>query len=302
MATRLLQPGYQELTATGSIAAGALLYTYSAGTSTPKATYSDEALTILNSNPVEADGSGRFGDIFASTGQYRLIMKTSAGATLWTADPVDGEFTFGALLTEDLAIQKADPALSLLATSGSTTLTLDKASSGQFNVVYADTAGKHRWGWSLGDNTAEAGANAGSDFALYRYADAGTFLGTPFAIFRASGIAVFETTPFDDKGSLRRLPQNAQTGAYVLVAADAGKHISITTGGVTIPIGVFSVGDQVAIYNNSTSNQTLTQGPSATVYLAGTATTGNRTLAQRGIARLLCVATNTFVIDGTGVT
>jgi hypothetical protein len=36
--------------------------------------------------------------------------------------------------------------------------------------------------------------------------------------------------------------------------------------------------------------------------LAGTATTGNRTLAQRGVATLLCVASNTFVITGAGIT
>jgi hypothetical protein len=38
------------------------------------------------------------------------------------------------------------------------------------------------------------------------------------------------------------------------------------------------------------------------MYLAGSATTGNRTLAQRGIATILCVASNTFVCSGAGVT
>jgi hypothetical protein len=106
----------------------------------------------------------------------------------------------------------------------------------------------------------------------------------------------------DAKGELRRIPQNAQTAAYVLVATDAGKHISITTGGVTINTGVFSVGDAISIYNNSASNQIITQGAGVTMYLVGTATTGNRTLAQRGLASILCVGTNTFVISGGGLT
>lgn len=106
----------------------------------------------------------------------------------------------------------------------------------------------------------------------------------------------------DAKGELRRIPQNAQTAAYVLIASDAGKHISITTGGVTINTSVFAVGDAISIYNNSASNQTITQGASVTMYLAGTATTGNRTLAQRGICSILCVASNTFVISGAGLT
>jgi len=105
----------------------------------------------------------------------------------------------------------------------------------------------------------------------------------------------------DSKGNVRTIVQNAQTGAYVLVVGDAGKHISITTGGVTVNSGIFSAGDAISIYNNSTSNQTITQGGSVTMYLGGTATTGNRTLAQRGICTILCVASNTFVISGAGL-
>lgn len=105
----------------------------------------------------------------------------------------------------------------------------------------------------------------------------------------------------DSKGNLRSIPQNAKTSAYTLVAADAGKHISITTGGVTVPASVFSVGDAVTIYNNSGSSQTITEGGSVTLREGGTANTGNRTLAQYGLATLLCVAADTFVISGAGV-
>jgi len=95
-----------------------------------------------------------------------------------------------------------------------------------------------------------------------------------------------------------KIPQNAKTAAYTLVAADAGKHISITTGGVTVPSGVFAVGDAVSIYNNSGSSQTITQGASTTLRLAGSASTGNRTLSQYGLCTILCVASNTFVVSG----
>jgi hypothetical protein len=110
------------------------------------------------------------------------------------------------------------------------------------------------------------------------------------------------TTVTDSKGELRSVPQNTQTSAYVLVAADSGKYISITTGGVTVPSGVFSAGETVTIYNNSSSDQTITQGTSVTMYQVGTANTGNRTLAQRGLATVICVASNTFVITGGGLT
>jgi hypothetical protein len=100
---------------------------------------------------------------------------------------------------------------------------------------------------------------------------------------------------------LNTVPQNAQTSAYVLVATDGGKHISITTGGVTVPQNIFSIGDTVAIYNNSGSSQTITQGTGVTLRLSGTASTGNRTLDQYGLCTILCVASNTFVISGSGL-
>jgi hypothetical protein len=70
---------------------------------------------------------------------------------------------------------------------------------------------------------------------------------------------------------------------------------------VTIPQNVFSVGDAISIYNNSNSSQTITQGSGVTLRQAGTANTGNRTLAQYGVATVLCVASNVFVISGGGL-
>jgi len=98
------------------------------------------------------------------------------------------------------------------------------------------------------------------------------------------------------------VPQNSQTSAYTLVAGDNGKHINTTTGGVTVPSGVFSAGNVVSIYNDSGSDQTITQGASVTLRLAGSATTGNRTLTQYGLCTALCVGSNEFVISGAGLT
>lgn len=101
------------------------------------------------------------------------------------------------------------------------------------------------------------------------------------------------------------IPQNIQTAAYVPTTSDVGKHIYISTGGVTVNASVFSPGDVFSVVNNSGSNQTITAGASVTIRLAGTATTGNRTVAQYGVATVLCVvggATPTFIVSGAGVT
>lgn len=111
----------------------------------------------------------------------------------------------------------------------------------------------------------------------------------------------FSAGASDASGDLRSVPQNSQTAAYTLVVGDTGKHVNITTGGVTVPSGVFSIGDAISIYNDSGSDQTVTQGASVTLRLAGDGTAGNKTLAGYGLCTVLCVGSNEFVIAGTGL-
>ena len=117
----------------------------------------------------------------------------------------------------------------------------------------------------------------------------------------AGTTVVAGTTSSDALGNLREVPPNSQTTGYTLVATDSGKYVSITTGGVTVPPSIFSAGQTVSIFNNSTSNQTISQGSGVTMYLGGTATTGNRILAQYGVCTVLCVGSNTFVAIGAGL-
>jgi hypothetical protein len=105
----------------------------------------------------------------------------------------------------------------------------------------------------------------------------------------------------DSGGNLRKLINLAKTSSYTLAIGDIGDLVNITTGGVTVPSGTFSAGDAITIYNNSSSSQTIIQATSVTMYIAGTSTTGNRTLAGRGLCTVLCVASNEFVISGAGL-
>jgi hypothetical protein len=106
----------------------------------------------------------------------------------------------------------------------------------------------------------------------------------------------------DSVGNLRTIPINSQSTGYTLVATDNGKFISITTGGVTVPQSIFSAGQNIVLFNNSSSTQTITQGSGVTMTLAGSTTTGSRSLASYGVATVLCTASNTFVITGQGLT
>lgn len=102
----------------------------------------------------------------------------------------------------------------------------------------------------------------------------------------------------------RTIPSRAKTSAHVLALADVGQCIDITTGGVTVPPNAsvaFAVGDTISIYNASGSSQTITQGSGVTLRLAGTSSTGSRSLAQRGWISVRKVATNEWVASGSGL-
>jgi len=107
-------------------------------------------------------------------------------------------------------------------------------------------------------------------------------------------------TVSDGGGNIRAITSNSKSSAYDLTADDVGELIN-TTAGVTVVSGVFSAGDAITIYNGTTGDIIITQGSSVTMYLAGSSTTGNRVLAQKGVATVLCVGTDTFTILGGGL-
>ena len=68
------------------------------------------------------------------------------------------------------------------------------------------------------------------------------------------------------------------------------------TAGFTLNTSL-TVGDYF-VYNNSAAAITITQGAGLTLRQSGTANTGNRTLAQRGIARIFVLSSTEYIIQG----
>lgn len=66
-------------------------------------------------------------------------------------------------------------------------LILSKSAPGLGNQIIGQTASSNRWTINPGDQTAESGGNAGSDFGIARYSDAGAYLGSPLTIQRSTG-------------------------------------------------------------------------------------------------------------------
>lgn len=166
------QPGtLWFVTAANPIVLGATLLTWQIGSIYQAAAAMAVAIAgaANKATPVAAD---KFPFLDDASGTLRQFSWTQMLAAL--------ALTFlplaGGTLTGNLSISKNTPLV-----------VLNKSASGQANYIQGQMGGAGRWLLTLGDITAEGGANAGSDFSITRYNDAGVFQSSPIAINRASG-------------------------------------------------------------------------------------------------------------------
>jgi len=81
---------FRAFTNAGLPLSGGKLYTYEAGTTTPKTTYTDADEGTANANPVELDANG-YADVWLDGGAYKFVLKDSTDATLWTVDDISSD-------------------------------------------------------------------------------------------------------------------------------------------------------------------------------------------------------------------
>ena len=96
-------PAYflEILDATGDPVLGGRLYTFAAGTTTDKTTWSNAAKTVANSNPIVAGADGKIGPVFMTDGEgYKFVEKDASDVTLRTQDGiVSSQLTSAELIT-----------------------------------------------------------------------------------------------------------------------------------------------------------------------------------------------------------
>lgn len=313
----LLPEGKQSYTnGTGAPLVGGKLYTYDAGTTTPRATYSDSAGVTPNANPTILDARGE-ATVFWN-GSYKVVLKDSADVTIWTQDNVSSTGGSGSGSFTTLTVTGA--ATFSDATSPIIVAKIGPSSTQQHTlpVVASDTVALLAAAQTMTNKTLTtpviAAISNGGTVTIPTGADTFAVLaGTQtFSNKTINGLKTASTVndSTDAAGftiGYRQIPQNAQNGNYTLVLADNGKHIySVNAGAQTITIPTnasvaFPTGTACVIFNNGTTAITIST-TSLTVYQAGTANTGNRTLAVKGLASLLKIATDTWVISGSGIT
>jgi hypothetical protein len=107
----------------------------------------------------------------------------------------------------------------------------------------------------------------------------------------------------------RNVPINSQSAAYTTVLTDSGKailHPSTDANARTFTIDsnanvAYALGT-VLTFINMTSQVVTIAITSDTLYLAGTGTTGSRSLAQYGMATAIKMTSTTWIISGSGLT
>lgn len=161
----------------GIRAPGAKAYFYEAGTSTPKAVYADGDESTVRTNPVIADGNGRWEAVFVPYGNYKYRITTSGGAAIGdTIDdipnpaPVDEDFSVDELqllTTGDVIFTFKDgERAGFVRCNGRT---IGSASSGAIERANADCEPLFAFLWNNFANSicavsAGRGANAAADW------------------------------------------------------------------------------------------------------------------------------------------
>ena len=135
----------QYLDNNGDPLAGGKLYTYDAGTTTPKASYTDETEDTANANPIILDANGR-ANIWLGSGNYKLVLFTADDVLIQSVDNVAGQSTGGIVsygISTNTAVTELYDSANIYVT-GATTLTLlpvADAEDGFSFYVYNDGSG-----------------------------------------------------------------------------------------------------------------------------------------------------------------
>lgn len=159
--------------------------------------------------------------------------------------------------------------------TGSTSLTIanDAVGADQLasNAVVND---------SVASNAAIAGSKIAPDFGSQNVQTTGTIS--------------------DSKGDLRLIPKSDKSSAYTIVSADSGT-VLYTQAGITVPYNTVAAGTTVTVINTTSSNITITQASNMVLNNSADATTGNRTLAGKGMATIYFANTQNAFISGAGL-
>lgn len=136
---------YRALDENGAPLAGGKLYTYEAGTTTPKRTFIDQAETAENTNPVILDSEG-YADVWLDVGGYKFILQDSNDVQQWSVDNIAGGVAggFGSTVIErssSFGLSTLEENNVIVCTASFTVSLLPAATAGNgFKAIFINTS------------------------------------------------------------------------------------------------------------------------------------------------------------------
>jgi hypothetical protein len=106
-----------------------------------------------------------------------------------------------------------------------------------------------------------------------------------------------------DVTAANTLGLNAQTGTtYTLAIADASNDlVQLNNAGaitLTVPPSVFSIGNQINVYQRGAGQVTFAQGSGVTIRSTGATSTAPKLRAQFSAATVICIGVDEFLVVG----
>jgi len=331
MSSLLALPFRPVLNQAGNFESGATLTVFKTGSSTLQPIFSDEELTTPLSNPLTADSYGVFPSVYYDSEQpIRVYITESNGTVLFEVDPYISTVFDAEEVLDQVSVLVANVAEAVTeAQAAAASAAVSEAISTAFAGPRYDTVSEGLLDTDDGDffyviedgvievylNDNDTGVLQYSILSASQVQDALDAKADTVHSHTISNVTGLQAA-LDAKAPLvspaltgtptvngvevgtRSIPRS--TTATTLVADDRGKCVAVSAD-ITIPNTVFSAGHAVSIYNDSASPITITQGAGLTLRLAGSTTTGNRTLASRGMATMWFNSASEAIISGPGV-
>ena len=255
--------GAQFFDNNGNILAGGKLWTYTAGTTTLQATYTDSSGATPNTNPIVLNAAGRTAqEIWLTKGvSYKFVLMTSANVVIGTYDDISGvnDFSIAGISWSDVT---GTP--TTLNGYGITDAYTKTASDAKFAPIASPTF--------TGTAKIPDNATSSTDYAV-------GYLEAP----QNSKTTNYTLVLADSAKSI------VMNGSSVTLTIPANASVAFPVGTVIIIINVNASALSIAI-----TSDTLT--------LVNSTSTGTRTLARNGVATCIKIGATSWLISGAGLT
>lgn len=255
--------GAQFFDGAGNPLAGGKIFTYTAGTTTPEATYTSVSGGTAHTNPIVLNSEGRVvSEIWLTESvSYKFILTNSANVQIGTYDDISG---VNDLTVSGISWANVTGTPTTLAGYGIT----DALSTSVAAATYAPIASPTFTGTALIPDNAPSNTNYPVG---YREAPLNSKTGNYTLIASDAGKTI------------------TMSGTSLTLTIPANASVPFPTGTVFIAINLNSSPLSIAI-----TSDTLT--------LVNSTTTGTRTLAQNGVATCIKIGATSWLISGAGLT